>query len=331
MLILLSLLLACTPSADDWGVPDPEVEALLTQLPPPPFDLTMTATNMVAGGPGSFTISGATPGAQVRLMRGMGGLLDGVCPPALGFDCVDIAGLYRRVQTVTADSNGEAVIEVTPPGHAGGVYIGFQAFVLSPVPQISNPVGRLLANPGTIFYFDADEDEDKFTINEGDCADFDPSIDPRAVDVLGDGWDHDCDNSDAADNDRDGHKSLATAGDDCDDQDATTYAGATEVCDGRDNDCDGVVDNGGCYVWSYVRVDDCTGGDFGQSQGEDPDRALCHAGHVGRIAVKWDGVTYFNGGGVHPWWTYKTTPAAACVGGGAPGLLHECVYLPPPP
>lgn len=36
-------------------------------------------------------------------------------------------------------------------------------------------------------------------------------------------------------------------GDDCDDTDARAFPGNREVCDGVDNDCDGVVDNGATY------------------------------------------------------------------------------------
>ena len=36
-------------------------------------------------------------------------------------------------------------------------------------------------------------------------------------------------------------------GDDCDDANATAFPGNPEVCDGVDNDCDGIVDNGAAY------------------------------------------------------------------------------------
>lgn len=44
-----------------------------------------------------------------------------------------------------------------------------------------------------------------------------------------------------ADFDGDGAYDRRCGGDDCDDADATTRPGAREVCDGRDNDCDGLV------------------------------------------------------------------------------------------
>ena len=56
-----------------------------------------------------------------------------------------------------------------------------------------------------------------------------------------DGSDSDGSDSDAVvDNDGDG----VPAEEDCDDDDATTYPGAAELCDGKDNSCDGAIDEG---------------------------------------------------------------------------------------
>lgn len=48
--------------------------------------------------------------------------------------------------------------------------------------------------------------------------------------------------STVSDVDGDGFARIALGGDDCDDTDPTTFPGAPEKCDGRDNDCDGVID-----------------------------------------------------------------------------------------
>jgi len=100
----------------------------------------------------------------------------------------------------------------------------------------------------------------------GDCDDFRGEVHPGAIEQC-DMKDNDCNGvvddhvvnqPYCVDSDGDGHgvvggmtkmdcKPSAGFGDcagDCDDRDAMTYPGAKEVCDGRDNNCDGKVDEG---------------------------------------------------------------------------------------
>jgi hypothetical protein len=78
----------------------------------------------------------------------------------------------------------------------------------------------------------------------GDCDPADAAINPDAVEINDGGIDNDCDAStteeDLVDEDGDG----VTADTDCDDFDPTVYPGATELCDGLDNDCDGLLGDG---------------------------------------------------------------------------------------
>ncbi len=83
-----------------------------------------------------------------------------------------------------------------------------------------------------------------------DCDDDDPLVGPHRHEDCGNGIDDDCDGQVdvAADNDGDG---VSTCEGDCDDTAADVFPGAPEfpvgtapgACDGRDNDCNGVVDD----------------------------------------------------------------------------------------
>ena len=81
-----------------------------------------------------------------------------------------------------------------------------------------------------------------------DCNDNDPKIYPRAFEKC-DNKDNDCDGETdeglSTDADGDGHYAISancSEGDDCDDSDPTIYPSAEELCDSKDNDCDGEVD-----------------------------------------------------------------------------------------
>jgi len=81
----------------------------------------------------------------------------------------------------------------------------------------------------------------------GDCDDTSALLNHQDAD--GDGYsscDNDCDDGDAALNlaDLDGDGENTCDGD-CDDFDGAVYTSATEICDGLDNDCDGIVESFG--------------------------------------------------------------------------------------
>lgn len=95
-----------------------------------------------------------------------------------------------------------------------------------------------------------DDDGDGLSEREGDCDDADRTVAP-SLDETQDGQDNDCDGvvdegALTVDDDLDGFVELPADGSavDCDDGDPWVYVGAFEFCDGYDNDCDGVADEG---------------------------------------------------------------------------------------
>jgi hypothetical protein len=141
-----------------------------------------------------------------------------------------------------------------------------------------------------------------FVADDTDCDDTDASVHPGATEVC-DGVDQDCDGvaddgvaiSDwFVDADGDGYGDLSTAvtacaapagtvadGTDCDASDASVHPGAAEVCDGVDQDCDGVVDDGLVPLPWYADAD---GDGFG-----DPSRSVTDcAAPAGYVALDTD-------------------------------------------
>ena len=76
---------------------------------------------------------------------------------------------------------------------------------------------------------------------EEDCNDEDPNVNPGAPEDLCNGIDENCNGLGDDDKNSDGDPVSFCAGD-CNDRDAEIFPGSREVCDGKDNDCDGVID-----------------------------------------------------------------------------------------
>jgi hypothetical protein len=229
MLTLLLALIGCT-SPDQLAGP----EGAPT---PPSFHLTVG--NAVAGAPMRVQVSGAPPGAIVQLAYGSTGLGAGPCPVALSPSCLGMTGPLRLAALrLTVASDGTVSTQVPVPRANAGGHLTLQAVILQGG-LVSNPVDRLVAAPGTLITGGADRDGDGFTPDEGDCADHAAGISPGAPDVAGDRYDTNCDDADGVDGDGDGVASIASGGLDCADADPAVFPGASEACNGVDDDCDG--------------------------------------------------------------------------------------------
>lgn len=97
-----------------------------------------------------------------------------------------------------------------------------------------------------------------YVSNNLDCDDADFDINPGALEIPSNSIDEDCDGIDAAiDADADGYDNTV----DCDDSNNAIYPGATEVCDGLDNNCDATTDEGFTQNTYYLDADNDTYGD----------------------------------------------------------------------
>ena len=113
-----------------------------------------------------------------------------------------------------------------------------------------------------------DTDQDGYTVCGGDCNDTDSTINPGAKEICNDGVDNDCDGliDETADKDNDGYVSVECGGSDCNDNNSTVYPGAPEICDGKDNNCNGEIDERDMDKDGSVSTecggDDCDDNDF---------------------------------------------------------------------
>jgi hypothetical protein len=171
-----------------------------------------------------------------------------------GLMVVLAAGCTRSTPAVT-----ESCVETADCGQ-GLVCLGNRCTECRTDAECPSPARCGLISAGRCGCFDADGDGSSCI----DCDDADPARFPGANEIC-DGRDNDCDQQvdEGAvttwfvDGDGDGYgnsglsldrctapANFVARGGDCNDSDPTTYPGRAEVCDARDNNCDGQVDEG---------------------------------------------------------------------------------------
>jgi hypothetical protein len=311
---LIALLIAgvvlCVPTAA-WarknGIAAASCDGCHTGGKPPTISITASPMNPMVGQAVTVTVS-------ISQTNG----------PVAGFyltsDYMN-PGTFKMLDAGTL-ANAYGVTHTTPKTGSGGVTtfqsqwtsavatgVSFSAYALSANGD-GTPKGDaggeahlsiVMGCAGTTYYIDQDGDgygssdtnyrsriecaqPQSYASRAGDCNDFNETIHPGAPELC-DGKDNNCDgNIDenvvnvpyCEDKDGDGHGVIGGAtkmdckpsvgfgdcGGDCNDNNATVYPGAPEICDGRDNNCDGRVDEGvrmTCGVgWCRRYADGCT-------------------------------------------------------------------------
>ncbi len=196
-----------------------------------------------------------------------------------GGDCDDGKGSVHPGATETCNGVDDNCDGVTDPANADGcsVYFvdgdgdGFGQSAVTP---------KCLCGPG----------EGYTALAGGDCDDNDAAVSPAAAETC-DGKDNNCDGftdpkgsvgctTYYLDSDGDGFGAIgsaqctcsaqgsyvATQGGDCNDQASAVHPGVTEVCNGVDDDCDGLTDNGASGTVLYYLDGDGDGWGSGAGQ-----------------------------------------------------------------
>jgi hypothetical protein len=137
MRIVLSavLLAACTDASEAWPPQPGESQlhdaspAAQHVLPPPGVDLVLEVSDVIPGQQATLTAYDADPGETVFFVRSTAGLgSPGVCPGALGGNCLDLNGPVTVAGNAVANGQGVATFSFNvPAGAPNGLTAWFEA------------------------------------------------------------------------------------------------------------------------------------------------------------------------------------------------------------
>lgn len=137
---------ACQPYGADT-LPYSTLDAPV--FPPPPFAMTLRATNIAPGAPITFTADGANPGDKVWFVRGTT-VGQGPCPPAINGLCLDVVQ-PRPLAFAYADATGRATLSVTASASLPiGVTAAIQAIQIAGTPYASQPLAVVSGQPSRL-------------------------------------------------------------------------------------------------------------------------------------------------------------------------------------
>ncbi|MDQ3035917.1 MAG: MopE-related protein, partial [Myxococcota bacterium] len=176
------------------------------------------------------------------------------CPGTPGFalvndDCDDTSPIRHRAQLEICDridNDCDGLTDESPVA----------------VPWYRDEDGDLFGAPSDAFVISC-EPVDGYSTRSSDCNDADRMINPLSTERCN-GVDDDCNGrpdapgtgpGDTEDDDGDGYADRVCGGDDCDDASASVNRMAQEICNGIDDDCDGIVDGADADARWYLDRD----------------------------------------------------------------------------